>query len=384
MITRNRLKQIIVLLSVFFTDAYSFAQAVKLEVNFSQRTLMPGDTVDIDFNLLSSNRIHNKATINCVIKNDAGFEHRLRWPLLNKTGVVQLVLDKKIKHGLYDFYFYVQEGIFQLKGKVLNPGKQSTLKTVLINNKGEVTLSEITVDESNNLKFGNYIFEDFANLIFSAKNGKQNKLDIRIEAPLDSAYQPIAIAAKRIKVGGEVTSDFSASIILDKKDSLLYQSSNYLQEIIVYGPKKNAIDRYEENYVGGLFKDADSRMFDLINDPLALGSTDIFEYLQAKVPNLRIRYDRNGDADVLMRNTNVQFYLDEIPLDINYVRSISIADIAIVKLLPPPFIGNPGGNGAAVAIYTRRGSDVTSKHFGSYRFRVKGYSPALSVLSSGE
>lgn len=378
------LKSLLCILLFVIFSVSSKSQNAALTVSFSKHLFNSGDTVDIDFNLLSTNRIHNKATINCVIKNDAGFEHRLRWPLLNKYGVVQLVLDKKLNHGFYDFYFYVQEGVFQLKGNIISPGKQSTLKTVLINHKGEVTLSEVPVDEHNNFKFGNYIFEHFANVIFSDKKGKQNKLDIRIEALLDSAYQPIAISARRIKIGGDASADFSHSILPDRRDSLLYQSSNYLQEIIVYGTKKNVIDRYEENYVGGLFKDADSRMYDLINDPLALGSTDVFEFLQAKVPNLRIRYNKNGDADVLMRNAVVQFYLDEIPLDINYVRSISITDIAFVKILPPPFIGNPGGNGAAVAIYTRRGADVSSKQSGTYRFRVKGYTPAISVLSSGE
>ncbi|WP_324230428.1 hypothetical protein [Lacibacter sp.] len=378
------LKSLLCILLFVNYSVSSKCQQAALTVSFSKDFFNSGDTVEIEFNLLSTNRIHNKATINCVIKNDAGFEQRLRWPLLNKSGVVQLVLDKKLKHGLYDFYFYVQGGIFQLNGKVLSPGKQSTLKTVLINNRGEVTLSEITVDESNNFKFGNYIFEHFANVIFSDKKGKQNKLDIRIEALLDSAYQPIAISTRRIKIGGDAFADFSDSILPVAIDSLPFQSSNYLQEIVVYGTKKNVIDRYEQNYVGGLFKDADSRMFDLINDPLALGSTDIFEYLQAKVPNMRIRYNKNGDADVFMRNAVVQFYLDEIPLEVNYVRSISISDIAFLKIMPPPFIGNPGGNGAAVAIYTRRGADANSKNTGNYRFRVKGYTPAISVLSSGE
>jgi len=58
-----------------------------------------------------------------------------------------------------------------------------------------------------------------------------------------------------------------------------------------------------------------------------------------------------------------------------------VVDIAVVKFFNSPFIGNPGGNGGAVAVYTRRGGDIIAAQSGQYRFRVKGYTPALSTLS---
>jgi hypothetical protein len=358
-----------------------YAQSDALNVVFSKTSVEPGDTVDIDFTLLSSNSKLNKATINCIIKNDNGFEKKLRWPLLNKTGVVQLLIDNKFPKGIYDFFFFVQEGIFQVNGSVVAPSKQKILKAVLINSKGQISLEEVRVDSNSNFVFRNYIFENYANLIFSDKSGKQNKLDIRIKALLDSAYKPVAITGSRLRIGNAGNGIFSPAFKMTHRDSLSHNSSQYLQEVIVYGTRRNTVDFYEENYVGSIFRDAESKSFSLIDDPHALSSTDILEYLQSKIPNIRIVYSQNGNAIVKMRNTPVQFYLDEIPLDVSYLRSISVADIAIVKLFQPPFIGNPGGNGGAVAVYTRRGGDVFAKSTGNFRFRVRGYTPALSILS---
>jgi hypothetical protein len=362
--------------------AHLYAQADALNVILSKTTVEPGDTVDIDFTLLSAQSKLNKATINCIIKNDNGFERKLRWPLLNKTGVVQLLIDRKFPRGIYDFIFFVQEGIFQVHGKVVAPSKQKMLKAVLINSKGQINLEEVKVDSNSNFVFKNYIFENYANLLFSDKNGKQSKLDIEINAVLDSAYKPIAVAGSRMKVGNEGTSFFSPVLKMTHRDSISYNSSEYLQEVIVYDTRPNTAAFYEENYVGGIFKDAESKSFSLIDDPQAQSSTDILEYLQNKIPNIRIIYNQSGDAIVKIRNATVQFYLDEIPLDVSYIRSISVADIAVVKFFQPPFIGNIGGNGSAVAVYTRRGGDIVEKPTGNYRFRVKGYTPALSVLSA--
>jgi hypothetical protein len=371
-------------LSIFKTACCSglYAQSDSLKVVFSKTIVEPGDTIDIDFTLLTADSKLNKATINCMITNDRGFERKLRWPLLNKTGVVQLIIDKKFEKGIYDFFFFVQVGIFQIRGNVLAPLKQKVLKAVLINNKGQINLEEVKVDSNNNFVFRNYIFEDYANLLFSEKNGKQNRLDIRIDAALDSAYKPFAVAGRRLKVGADGDGIFSPIKDMTRRDSMSYHSSEYLQEVIVYGTRRSTVDYYEENYVGGIFKDAESKSYSLIDDPLAQSSTDLLEYLQNKVPNIRITYSQNGDAVVKMRNVPVQFYLDEIPLDVSFIRSMSVADIAVVKLFQPPFIGNPGGNGGAVAVYTRRGGDVIEKSTGSYRFRVKGYTPALSILST--
>ena len=56
-----------------------------------------------------------------------------------------------------------------------------------------------------------------------------------------------------------------------------------------------------------------------------------------------------------------------------------MTDIAIVKAYPPPFVGAPG-SGGAVAIYTRRGDEITNLPAGRQVFKVRGYTPSSTVL----
>lgn len=372
----------ILFICLLVQSRHLYAQEDTLQVLFSKETVQPGDTVDIDFTLLSAKTKLNKATVHCIVRNSNQFERRFRWPLINKTGVVQLYIDPEFPNGIYDFLFFVQEGIFQVNGSVLNPPRQQALKAVLMNSKGQISIEEVKVFDNGKFVFKNYIFENYANLFFSRVKGSVNGLDILISTLLDSAYSPVAVAGTRLKVGKGGSGVFSPELKMTKTDSFSYRSSEYLEEVFVYGAKRNAIEFYESNYVGGIFRDLDSKTFSLIDDPQVQSSLDILEYVQNKIPNIRISYNQNGEPIVAMRNVAVQFYLDEIPLDVSYLRSVSLTDIALVKVFQPPFIGNLGGAGGAIAVYTRRGGDVVSKSGGNYRFRVKGYTPAFSVLST--
>ena len=55
---------------------------------------------------------------------------------------------------------------------------------------------------------------------------------------------------------------------------------------------------------------------------------------------------------------------------------IPVADVAIIKLFPPPFFGNPGGGGGGIAVYTKRGG-LTDDGFKN-AFKVTGYTPLVS------
>jgi hypothetical protein len=53
-------------------------------------------------------------------------------------------------------------------------------------------------------------------------------------------------------------------------------------------------------------------------------------------------------------------FLDEVQSDASFLSSISVNDVAYIKVFRPPFYGASGGSAGAIAIYTRRGSDAAS------------------------
>ena len=112
-----------------------------------------------------------------------------------------------------------------------------------------------------------------------------------------------------------------------------------------------------------MFSGGDSYQFDVMNDPFASSAPDIFSYLQGKVAGLQITNTGNaGSAPTLSwRGGAPQIYLDEMPIDADFVSTINVNDIAYLKVIRPPFFGGSGNGGnGAISIYSRRGGDVKS------------------------
>ncbi len=112
----------------------------------------------------------------------------------------------------------------------------------------------------------------------------------------------------------------------------------------------------EEKYVSGLFS-GDARDFDLVNDPLASGYRDIFQYLQGKVAGLQIAAGA-GSPTLSWRGGTPALYLNEMQTDASMLSSTPVSDIAYVKIFRPGESIVSGGGGGVIAIYTRKGGDA--------------------------
>lgn len=133
-----------------------------------------------------------------------------------------------------------------------------------------------------------------------------------------------------------------------------------LENVIVTSKTKSPLEIMDQKYTSGLFSGGDSYQFDLVNDLSAAGYPSIFYYLQGKIAGLQINTS-NTPASLQWRGGSPQLYIDEVPSDVDMLSSISMTDIAYIKVFRPPFMGGfGGGSNGAVAIYTRRGDDVKS------------------------
>lgn len=132
-----------------------------------------------------------------------------------------------------------------------------------------------------------------------------------------------------------------------------------LETVEIKARQKSTLEMMDEKYASGLFSGGNSTQFDLLNDPTAIGSGNIFQYLQSKVAGLQITLSGNTSPTVKWRNATPAFYVNEMPADVEMLSTISLSDIAYVKAINPPFMGAPGGgSGGAIAIYLKRGDDI--------------------------
>ncbi len=130
-----------------------------------------------------------------------------------------------------------------------------------------------------------------------------------------------------------------------------------LETVTINVKTKSPVEILEDKYASGFFKGGDGYQFDLVHDPRALGAQSIFNYLQGQVAGLQINAS-SSPPSLQWRGGSPLLFLDEIPTDASLVSSISVTDVAYIKVLRPPFMGSSGGAGGAIAIYTRRGDDA--------------------------
>jgi len=147
-----------------------------------------------------------------------------------------------------------------------------------------------------------------------------------------------------------------------------------LEEVVVRTRVKTRIEEMDETYTNGLFKGADAIAFDMINDPRALSSFSVFDYLQGRVAGLQIVGALTSSPSASWRGSPVSFFLNEMPIDPQFAATLPMTDVAYVKLFRPPFIGSlANAGGGAVVIYTKKGNDVTNSVKGLDNRSLAGY-----------
>src|SRR5258708_3689236 len=176
----------------------------------------------------------------------------------------------------------------------------------------------------------------------------------------------------------------------EKLDKLA--KSTTLADVVVSAKARRPVDLLDDKYATGLFKRPSDYQFDMMNDPLARNSVDVFAFLKQMVPGLQVQY--RDDIPVLdWRGGSPTLFLDETSMRAEMIKDIPVADLAYVKVYRPPFFGAiGGGRGGAIAIYTRKGGDeqvATAKGL-DYKFLVgytpykQFYSPDYSQLATGD
>jgi len=109
-------------------------------------------------------------------------------------------------------------------------------------------------------------------------------------------------------------------------------------------------------------------------DPFGNSAISILAYLQGKVAGLQI--STNGQSgSATWRGSATSFFVNEVTTDVTQLQSITMSDVAMIKVFRPPFFGaTGGGTGGAIAVYTKKGGSVNSSVTGLDNTKIAGYS----------
>lgn len=155
-----------------------------------------------------------------------------------------------------------------------------------------------------------------------------------------------------------------------------------LENVIIKAKSKSPLEVMDEKYAAGLFAGGEGYQFDLVNDKTNFAARNIYEYLQAKVAGLQINTGTNPPS-MTWRGASPQFFLNETEIDGELASSITVSEIAYIKVFRPPFFSSSsGGANGAIAIYTRRGGDEKAEPGkGLASNKVIGYTPIRQFYS---
>lgn len=369
-----------IICSGFFLLLYfiSFSQDDALKINFLKQSSNPGDTISFDASFSVNNTPVPTGTLYTKIVDNQGKIWNMRWPILNGVCQVDMHIPDSFPFGDLTFYFAASQRFFTVYGHLNAGGKIQKLKSTLMTAGKEFLMEDIKVEDGN-FVYRNKIFEGEAILFLKREKGSSDDIDISIMSLLDSSFIPNATVTKTVSIGKPLDTTIHKPVFAFQTiDSVIAANGKMLETVVVTAKKLSRAQQFSEKYSTGLFRSINERLIDMIDDPSALTSFDVLNYLSGRVAGLIIRNPMGGDPTATWRNDPVTFYIDEMRVDIQTVRMLVVSDIAIVKAFPPPFFGNMFGEGGAIAIYTKRGEFIGN---GNRRnFRIKGYTPFVTTL----
>ncbi len=234
------------------------------------------------------------------------------------------------------------------------------------------------------------VFYDTAKVFYQLNKDKvqPDRIILTVDNGLWKGYNTVQLAANVNEGESPVENTlllnnrkvFEATVRMESDKT---KKARMLQEVVVRAKIKSATSKMEDTYTSGLFKGGDGYNFDLTSDPLANASMSIFNYLQGKVPGLQISNAMSATPGLSWRGGTPDLFLNEMRTDASAISSISMADIAYIKVFRPPFMGSiGGGSGGAIAIYTKKGGVSTNNDFvGLNKVSVNGYTPIREFYS---
>jgi hypothetical protein len=113
---------------------------------------------------------------------------------------------------------------------------------------------------------------------------------------------------------------------------------------------------FEEQYVSALFRNRDAHSFVPSEDVSGYFSLTVFQYLQGKVAGLQI-YGNPFSPFISYRSGRPALFINEIRADAEVLSSISMSDVALIKVYRPPFLRSVSGGNGAIAVYIKCGEE---------------------------
>jgi len=283
-------------------------------------------------------------------------------------------------------YLTVTGNIFGLSPHQLATGQE--LSIILTTQKNNNQFLVTSVNKKGEFIIKDMLFFDTARLFYQFNNDKDKKLTST--ATFDFKNSFLTVADNPLADIKSFLKPIVPDTVVQKKNTTLNKlrkeeffegiKVKELEVVKVTGHTKSAAQKMDEEYTSGFFSGGDGRVFNVADDPLARSSISVLDYLQGKIAGLQI--NTSGGGSVSWRGSPTSLFLNEMTADASMIQSMSMSDVAMIKVFNPPFFGAAGGGaGGAVAIYTKKGGQIVNSTKGLDFVSISGYTPLKEFYS---
>lgn len=276
------------------------------------------------------------------------------------------------------------ENYLSIDGKILGLSKgllyQKQLTGILKTKNGGTSIFSMPINSMGTFLQDGLYFFDTAKMYYQLSNDKDKTLTTSASYSFKSSFvkTPVqsmaSLAALNLveKIDSAVIVKSSAMASL-QRNQVEFNKTRTLETVQLKSRTKSLKEKMDEEYTSGFFSGGDGYTFTTEDDPFAKSAMSVFAYLQGKVAGLQISTTGNGGAT--WRGSATSFFLNEINADVQSLQSLSMNDVAMIKVFRPPFFGAMGGGaGGAIAVYTKKGSSANSELKGLPFALINGYS----------
>ena len=307
----------------------------------------------------------------------------------------QAILQQKSKIDPTNF----ENGYLQITGKVFgqnfnskHTAQKQTINAIVETSDKSKNIFLIPIDSNSSFKITDLIFFDSCKLYYGFNKNTNEDAFVQFQKP--------SILLAEIPRFDYHKENFNLiNVELNKNYTTWLNQLNINKKAILLETinlkktkTKTRIQELDDKYTSGLFSGGDARSFDLENDIFAQSSTDIFSYIRTKAAGLNVETNSNGEQYFTWRGSETIVYLDGNEQPTSFLNTITLQNIAYLKIFSPPFFGSSRGGGGAIALYTKRGYDnkknylnnttgLRFKSFNGYNSFKEFYIPTLEELN---
>lgn len=279
---------------------------------------------------------------------------------------------KEVMSGNIPNIKYKPQNYLSYKGKVTinsRPLPYAMVNLLYTYDDGGTNMTYDQTDSEGNIYIENLYFEKAMSISYFLSSG--NNKESSAPENLSLIFQPIVtpvlynnnLPATNYHLvtrtaDSKIAPEITRAITSQKNEKVVVtDDSVQIAAVNIKAKKQDPKEKLNEELSTPMFQSVNSTIFDFVNeDQAASGYMDVLQWLQGRAAGLTFQRDQSGNNIPYIRGSQAKLYLDEMQVDANAITSISIGQIAMVKILK-----GAGLIGDAVLIYTRKG-DMSSKN----------------------